>query len=43
MLDYHADTTKVPYILDEFAYCFETPFSQTDPKFPQYDCTIYLH
>ncbi|KFZ02203.1 hypothetical protein V500_00378 [Pseudogymnoascus sp. VKM F-4518 (FW-2643)] len=37
-LDYHADTAKVPYILDEFAYCFETPFSQTDPKFPQ--CSV---
>ncbi|KFY21827.1 hypothetical protein V491_02932 [Pseudogymnoascus sp. VKM F-3775] len=37
-LDYHADTTKVPYILDEFSYCFETPFSQTDPKFPQ--CSV---
>ncbi|OBT54805.1 hypothetical protein VE04_04071 [Pseudogymnoascus sp. 24MN13] len=37
-LDYHADTAKVPYILDEFAYCFETPFSQTDPTFPQ--CSV---
>ncbi|KFY06675.1 hypothetical protein V492_07840 [Pseudogymnoascus sp. VKM F-4246] len=34
-LDYHADTAKVPYILDEFAYSFETPFSQTDPNFAQ--------
>ncbi|TGJ79067.1 hypothetical protein E0Z10_g9689 [Xylaria hypoxylon] len=25
-MDYHADTSKVPYILDEFAYFFETPF-----------------
>ncbi|KFX90396.1 hypothetical protein O988_08219 [Pseudogymnoascus sp. VKM F-3808] len=37
-LDYHADTAKVPYILDEFAYCFETPFSQTDPNFAQ--CSV---
>ncbi|KAI0139836.1 PLC-like phosphodiesterase [Xylariaceae sp. FL1272] len=25
-MDYHADTSKVPYILDEFSYFFETPF-----------------
>ncbi|GAW21516.1 hypothetical protein ANO14919_110380 [Xylariales sp. No.14919] len=25
-MDYHADTSKVPYILDEFTYYFETPF-----------------
>ncbi|KAI0399799.1 PLC-like phosphodiesterase [Xylaria palmicola] len=25
-MDYHADTSKVPYILDQFAYYFETPF-----------------
>ncbi|OBT61524.1 hypothetical protein VE03_09134 [Pseudogymnoascus sp. 23342-1-I1] len=37
-LDYYADTAKVPYILDEFAYCFETPFSQTDPNFAQ--CSV---
>ncbi|EEP81824.1 predicted protein [Uncinocarpus reesii 1704] len=34
-LDYKADMSKYPYILDEFAYYFETPFSTTDPKFPQ--------
>lgn len=26
---------KVPYLLDQFAYYFETPFSTTDPKFNQ--------
>ncbi|GAP83101.1 putative tat pathway signal sequence [Rosellinia necatrix] len=25
-MDYHSDTGKVPYILDEFAYFIETPF-----------------
>ncbi|KAI1938734.1 hypothetical protein LOZ12_004055 [Ophidiomyces ophidiicola] len=34
-LDYKADASKFPYILDEFAYYFETPFSTTDPKFAQ--------
>ncbi|KAK9328704.1 PLC-like phosphodiesterase [Lipomyces starkeyi] len=34
-LDYGADISKVPYILDEFAYFFETPYSQTDPTFSQ--------
>lgn len=29
-LDYGADATKVPYILDEFAYYFETPFDVTN-------------
>ncbi|KAI0430690.1 PLC-like phosphodiesterase [Xylaria sp. FL1042] len=28
-MDYNSDTSKVPYILDEFAYYFETPF---DPQ-----------
>lgn len=28
--DYLADTSKVPYILDEFSYFFETPFSVTN-------------
>lgn len=37
-MDYHSDTGKVPYILDEFQYYFETPFSRTDAKFP--DCNI---
>jgi hypothetical protein len=29
----------VPYILDEFAYYFETPFSPTDDNF--YQCDIH--
>ncbi|KAK7973074.1 PLC-like phosphodiesterase [Apiospora saccharicola] len=36
-MDYHADTSKVPWILDEFKYYFETPFDTTDPNFAQ--CT----
>lgn len=36
-MDYLADYKKVPYILDEFANIWETPFSPTDPSFP---CTI---
>ncbi|OQO12382.1 hypothetical protein B0A48_03024 [Cryoendolithus antarcticus] len=34
-LDSKADTTKVPYILPEFDYFFETPFDTTDPGFKQ--------
>jgi hypothetical protein len=30
--------TSVPYILDEFAYFFETPYDVTDSSFP--DCSI---
>lgn len=37
-MDYHADTSVVPYILDEFSYFFETPYDTTDPNFAQ--CTI---
>ncbi|KAL8707940.1 MAG: hypothetical protein Q9220_007083 [cf. Caloplaca sp. 1 TL-2023] len=37
-LDYNADPTRVPYILDEFAYFFETPYDTTDPAFNQ--CAI---
>lgn len=37
MVDYHADTSKVGYILDEFKYYFETPFDPTDSSFPQCD------
>lgn len=37
LLDYGADASKATYILDEFAYYFETPFDTTDPKFPQCD------
>ena len=36
--DYGASPSKVPYILDEFAYYFETPYGVTDPSFP--DCSI---
>jgi len=36
--DYHADTNSVPYILDEFAYFFETPYDTTDKNLPQ--CTL---
>lgn len=38
LLDYGADEAKFPYILDEFAYFFETPYNTLDPNFPQ--CTI---
>ena len=34
-LDYGADQNKVPWLLDEFAFMWETPFSQTDPNFSQ--------
>ncbi|KKY18323.1 hypothetical protein UCRPC4_g05034 [Phaeomoniella chlamydospora] len=37
-MDYEADTSSVPYILDEFTYFFETPYDTTDPDFPQ--CSI---
>ncbi|KAL8849406.1 MAG: hypothetical protein Q9221_005644 [Calogaya cf. arnoldii] len=37
-MDYGADVTKVPYIADEFAYFFETPFNTLDPTFNQ--CSI---
>lgn len=36
-MDYQANQTKVPYILDEFSQLWETPFSPTDPSFP---CTV---
>jgi len=36
-LDYEADQSRVPYILDEFQYMWETPFSPTDTAFP---CTL---
>lgn len=36
-MDYKADETRVAYILDEFTYMWETPFSPTDANFP---CTI---
>ncbi|KAI1098469.1 PLC-like phosphodiesterase [Jackrogersella minutella] len=34
-MDYNMDTSKVPYILDEFGYWFETPFSPTKDNFIQ--------
>lgn len=37
-MDYKADQSRVPYILDEFTYMWETPFSPTDPNFP---CTVH--
>ncbi|KAL8878548.1 MAG: hypothetical protein Q9192_008427 [Flavoplaca navasiana] len=37
-MDYGADIQKVDFILDEFAYYFETPFNTLDPTFNQ--CSI---
>lgn len=34
MLDYLANQTEVPWLLDEFNYQWQTPFSPTDPAFP---------
>ncbi|KAI1344846.1 PLC-like phosphodiesterase [Xylariaceae sp. FL0016] len=31
-MDYNMDTSKVPYILDEFAYYFETPFDPVEDQ-----------
>jgi hypothetical protein len=36
-MDYNANQTAVPYIIDEFTNAWETPFSPTDPNFP---CTV---
>ncbi|KAI8281845.1 PI-PLC X domain-containing protein 1 [Colletotrichum sp. SAR11_240] len=36
--NYHADTSKVNYILDEFQYFWETPYGETDSNFPR--CNI---
>ncbi|KAI9678101.1 MAG: hypothetical protein M1817_006045 [Caeruleum heppii] len=33
-MDYEADQTRVPYILDEFSQLWETPFSPTNRSFP---------
>jgi hypothetical protein len=33
-LDSYANQTKVPFILDEFTYMWETPFDQTNQSFP---------
>ncbi|KAI9841794.1 MAG: hypothetical protein M1837_000388 [Sclerophora amabilis] len=37
-MDYEANQTAVPYILDEFSQLWETPFSPTDRDFP---CTVH--
>ncbi|PGH06873.1 hypothetical protein GX51_02118 [Blastomyces parvus] len=34
-LDYEADMSRVPYILDQFTYYWETPYDTTDPLFLQ--------
>ncbi|KAF1930115.1 PLC-like phosphodiesterase [Didymella exigua CBS 183.55] len=34
MIDYNADQDAVPWLLSEFDYQWETPFSPTDPLFP---------
>lgn len=34
MLDYEADQVAIPWLLDEFANFWETPFSPTDRDFP---------
>ncbi|OAL52264.1 PLC-like phosphodiesterase [Pyrenochaeta sp. DS3sAY3a] len=34
LLDYNANQTALPWLLDEFAYAWETPFSPTDASFP---------
>ncbi|KAI4607975.1 hypothetical protein J4E80_009372 [Alternaria sp. BMP 0032] len=34
MLDYGADQEQVPWLLSEFNYQWQTPFSPTDPAFP---------
>lgn len=36
-LDYDAQQTEVPWILDEFSQMWETPFDPTDTSFP---CTV---
>ena len=36
-MDYNANQTAVPYVLDEFSQMWETPFSPTDRSFP---CTL---
>lgn len=37
MLDYEADQTAIPWLLDEFGQMWETPFSPTNRDFP---CTV---
>lgn len=36
-LDYQANQTAYPWLLDEFSQMWETPFDPTDPSFP---CTV---
>jgi len=36
-MDYNANQTQVPYILDEFTHMWETPFSPQNVSFP---CTV---
>lgn len=36
-LDYNADETAIPWLMDEFSQMWETPFSPTDRAFP---CTV---
>ena len=36
-VDYKANQSEVPYILDEFTHMWETPFSPTNRSFP---CTV---
>ena len=33
-MDYNANQTEVPYVLDEFSHMWETPFSPTNRSFP---------
>lgn len=39
-IDYDSDTAQVPWILDEFAYYFETPYDETVESYNFTDCTI---
>jgi hypothetical protein len=34
LMDYKADQTKYPFILDQYSHVWETPFSPQDPAFP---------
>lgn len=36
--DYNADSSKVPYILRQYDYYVETPFSPTEPNF--FNCDV---
>jgi len=38
--DFNSNTAQVPWILDEFAYYFETPYDETVGSFNFTDCTI---